>query len=60
MAFTRLPGDPFMDQSNAIAASAEPKDGRPTLAVRRRVGLLHEGEALGESSKSARLSSASE
>ena len=58
MAFTRLPGDPFMDQSNAIAASAEPKALRPTPAIPRRMGSPHEGGALGESSMAARLSSA--
>jgi len=58
MAFTRLPGDPFMNQSNAIAASAEPEALRPTPAVQRRVGSPHEGGALGERSMAARLSSA--
>ena len=58
MAFTRRPGDPFMDQSNAIAVAAEANGLRPTPAARRRVGSPHEGEALGESPKAARLSSA--
>jgi hypothetical protein len=56
MGFIRPPGDPFVDQSNAVAVAAEPDGLRPTPAARPRVGSPHEGEALGESSKAARVS----